>query len=1224
MAKKLRSSLLFLLALVFLICSTIVTNSPLVNAVMPTYDGGGACNVGDTEVRTGYSEQEVTNQFAVYWLTTDQAVVDWIDNRTMSSSYRTDYSIEGVCTGGDTTLYFQLFPRSDNALRWDGVAYNTDGNISAISFTFNSSYSSFSVSVLAQSQTAVDINQSSTRNGYVSYPYGVNSSLSPGNNFTTSDLYGTEQGGVLDQYRGGSTGGGNPGNPTPPSNCSPQPLCRASISAEFVDGATIRINSIRFNTADANLYNNITTQMNFFDNDIYDSGDEYGLLGQKICTAGNTGSDRIIFSGGTFISALGANAQATLRLSFPRRDGSSCEQMDASIFISNPFYIPGIALPNGSTQGGVRNSAIGFRKTAGDTIVRVDGEVTGEHTFRLNTGQALDSSLPADVFVRTDGNEACKDYLQPRTGLSTNESGRGYTYFMNRAAVVGGCGAGTGGNSVWVLCSGASCDAVSGVVGADPDAPGDPGSDDPAAVVVEPSCESENTEGFEFIFCGLISMADKTMSKLQQQIDSVLDIRADEYANQGYRDAWAIIARISTSLLVLVALVMVFSTALSFGPFDAYTIRKILPKLVIAVIFMQLSWFLCTTFIELISSVGRGVEAILVAPFATGRSSITDLGDLLFNISSNDDSQSLFALAAYGGTVGGAVAAGGAILGIFTLLIFVLGAAISMIIGFFVLLMRKVIIIAMLIFAPIAILCWILPNTDKVYKMWWGTFSKLLYMYPIIIAFLTIGKIFAWTASGVEAGDSATFIDAALSSVSTFALVIIGYFAPFFLIPLTYKFAGGVFNQLTGMVNNKSKGLVDRPKKWLGDRKGTRRQEKVGEAASRLAEARRRGEVGSFRDRFRAAQFDPTLSAAGKRRKRAGFIAAGMAEDKKATEEIFQDAAFSTWSSSEQDEAFAAIASGASHFTTKTGRTIDLTSLTSGQRRQAQKQALNNLAQTQKWQVLRDIQGSVDRGLWNEMTQDHYGNLKAKAGDLIGQKPSDYSAPDLAAQHTSTLAEWAKNGPSTDARVTTAVETAMLDDRIWNSLSYETQVRLMTLGGAQINGTQVRPVLDADGKFIGASHSPQDIASYVASLRGGGATPTTAGTGGGSPAPGGGTTATTTPTTVPAPHSPFPSPAPGTPGAPASPWNPPGSTPPPIAPGTVINVNNTTNNSTTTTSTSTTNNTTTPHDTTDLPRSATGGRQFNQTEGGLIIPRGGDDRPSPPTNFNPPTPGGGE
>src|SRR6185312_3712285 len=98
---------------------------------------------------------------------------------------------------------------------------------------------------------------------------------------------------------------------------------------------------------------------------------------------------------------------------------------------------------------------------------------------------------------------------------------------------------------------------------------------------------------------------------------------------------------------------------------------------------------------------------------------------------------------------------------------------------------------------PVAIVAYILPNTERVYKLWWESFSKALLMFPLIAGFIAAGRVFS--AVALHSGGI-------LNGFIGFA----AYFAPYFLIPATFKLAGGAIRQIGGFVNDRSRGGFDR------------------------------------------------------------------------------------------------------------------------------------------------------------------------------------------------------------------------------------------------------------------------------------------------------------------------------------------------------------------------------------------------------------------------------
>ena len=246
---------------------------------------------------------------------------------------------------------------------------------------------------------------------------------------------------------------------------------------------------------------------------------------------------------------------------------------------------------------------------------------------------------------------------------------------------------------------------------------------------------------------------------------------------KNYKDAWKSFRNIALGLMVIVGLVVIMSTALGFEYFDPYTIKKTLPRLVIAAIGISLSWQLMAFFVELTNALGFGIRYLIYQPFS-------GLGNPTINLGSLGSNGVTLVVAA------GAIAFGG-----FGLLTLAGTGALALFIAFLVLILRQIAIIMLIVLAPIGILAYVLPNTQKVWKFWWESFSKALLMFPMIAGLIAAGKVF----SAIAASDNTNNV---LNQMIAFA----AYFAPFFMIPFTFKFAGSFMGQVGGFINSRSQG----------------------------------------------------------------------------------------------------------------------------------------------------------------------------------------------------------------------------------------------------------------------------------------------------------------------------------------------------------------------------------------------------------------------------------
>ncbi len=293
-----------------------------------------------------------------------------------------------------------------------------------------------------------------------------------------------------------------------------------------------------------------------------------------------------------------------------------------------------------------------------------------------------------------------------------------------------------------------------------------------------------------WIICPTIGILEVMIQKVDDFIMSSLTFDTENVfkTDGGYYAAWNSFRVIATSLLVIVGIVMVTSQALGFEFLDAYTIKKVLPRLLIAIIGMTLSWPLMKFAIEFFNTLGTDVRSLIYSPFGA-------------EIQGTLGGSTLFVFNA--ATIAALVALGpGGILS------FLVTAALAVLVGFVIILVRYLAIIVLVVFAPIAIAAFILPNTNKIWDLWRTNFIGLLLVFPIISAFIAIGRVFSAVSLGGGGPDS--FAAGSIAQIVGF----VAYFLPYFLLPIAFRLATGVIGSIAGFVNDKNRGAFDRLKKY--------------------------------------------------------------------------------------------------------------------------------------------------------------------------------------------------------------------------------------------------------------------------------------------------------------------------------------------------------------------------------------------------------------------------
>lgn len=294
-----------------------------------------------------------------------------------------------------------------------------------------------------------------------------------------------------------------------------------------------------------------------------------------------------------------------------------------------------------------------------------------------------------------------------------------------------------------------------------------------------------------WIICGIVDVSlqfvdvmDSAINKwLTVDTEPIFDTSDKDSTGAAYKKAWSAFRTIALGIVIIAGLIIIISTAFGYEILDAYTIRKVLPRFLIAIIFITLSWSVMDFLVTLTNDVGNGVRALIYAPFSSMGSLELGAGTGLINL------VPLLAIPA---------------LGLMGMLSFAVTAGLAVLVAFLVLMVRQLIIIFLIVIAPIGIACLILPNTRKGWQLWQNSFTAMLVVFPIISAMIATGRVFALTTSKSN--------DEVITQLAAFT----AYILPYFLLPFAFRAAGGLMATLAGLANDRSRGVFDRMKGYRG------------------------------------------------------------------------------------------------------------------------------------------------------------------------------------------------------------------------------------------------------------------------------------------------------------------------------------------------------------------------------------------------------------------------
>lgn len=350
-------------------------------------------------------------------------------------------------------------------------------------------------------------------------------------------------------------------------------------------------------------------------------------------------------------------------------------------------------------------------------------------------------------------------------------------------------------------------------------------------VAGEETKESQcNVDSIGWIVCPVMNFIASLNDGLYDFIAGTLVVKPELFTRDSttYK-AWDVFKNYANVMFVIAFLVIIYSQVTSAG-ISNYGIKRMLPKIIIAAILVNISFFICQLAVDLSNIAGYGIKAI----FDQLGGSIT--------ITTKADSGGWAELI-------GQILAGA--LGIGTVLALLLAVSVPVLLAAFfalaliafILLARQALIVLLIVIAPLAFVAYLLPNTESLFKKWSKLFFSLLMLFPVVSA--------VFGASALAAAILST------SSEPFMKIVALGATAlPLFVVPGMLKGAlaatgkmgakmQGWGDKATGRVGSAAKNTANRRTTPVQDAWKYRKQQREIRRARKIGEGTlRRGALG--------------------------------------------------------------------------------------------------------------------------------------------------------------------------------------------------------------------------------------------------------------------------------------------------------------------------------------------------------------------------------------------
>ena len=254
----------------------------------------------------------------------------------------------------------------------------------------------------------------------------------------------------------------------------------------------------------------------------------------------------------------------------------------------------------------------------------------------------------------------------------------------------------------------------------------------------ESSCK---IDGVGWIVCpGANFLSKVVMDSYKFIADNMLQVRSNELFTNSSQDkssgkslmeVWGNFRDIANVLFVILFTIVIISQITSLG-ISNYGIKKMLPRLLIFAILINISYYISVIAVDASNILGRSIFNTII-------------GSVEWSGVSGDSSLSTI-------VSGGLALSTGAILFGGTMLLALISAAIGMAVMIITLMIRQAAVIILVVLSPIAFASAILPNTEGIFNKWKSIFKSMLVIYPMasIVVSLSVlaSNTLAATANG--------------------------------------------------------------------------------------------------------------------------------------------------------------------------------------------------------------------------------------------------------------------------------------------------------------------------------------------------------------------------------------------------------------------------------------------------------------------------------------------
>ena len=232
-----------------------------------------------------------------------------------------------------------------------------------------------------------------------------------------------------------------------------------------------------------------------------------------------------------------------------------------------------------------------------------------------------------------------------------------------------------------------------------------------------------------WIVCPAMEKVSEAVDWLYEKIEEFLVIKPIEATDGSpIYEIWKYCRGITNILIIIVLLIVIYSQITGLG-INNYGIKRMLPKIIVMAILINLSFLICTLLVDVSNVFGNGLRSVFTS---VEEATMSSMGS-----SAPSSSMTVSMAEMYASLAGGSVLAIGAGIiafesGVIWMMIpVVLGAIVAVATGLITIAMRQAVVMLLVMIAPLAFVANIMPNTESLFQKWKKLLERMLVFYPM-------------------------------------------------------------------------------------------------------------------------------------------------------------------------------------------------------------------------------------------------------------------------------------------------------------------------------------------------------------------------------------------------------------------------------------------------------------------------------------------------------------